>query len=214
MLLAIDSSTRYAGIALHSSDGPVAAHLWRADRMHTVQLMPAVDALMREAGLSPADLVAVGVAVGPGSFTGVRVGLSLAKGLALSLALPLIGVSTLLYTAWPHRHWGLPIRAILPLGRRRLAVAHYAPTTEGGLHEEWAANVSPAGAVVPGRIVYCGELTDEVRAVLGQQRGATVLPLAEGLRRPEVLGALAWERMMRGETDDVATLQAVYLESD
>jgi len=100
MLLAIDTSTRQAGIALYDDDkGLLAEYNWHSANRHTEELLPATAQMLERAGVTARDLTAVGVAIGPGSFTGLRVGLAAAKGLALAQDLKLVGVSTLDFTA-------------------------------------------------------------------------------------------------------------------
>lgn len=215
MLLAIDTATTRAGIAVRGPNGPVAARTWRSDRMHTTQLVPAIDELLAALELSPPDLSAVAVAKGPGSFTSVRVGLATAKGIAGALNLPLVGVSSLLLSAWPYRGCGLELRAVVPLGRRRVAVGAYA-TVDGVLRELWTRNATMADAVQDegreGRILYCGELDAGLRGLL-ERRPWAALPPPEALARdPAVLAELAWERLLQNDTDPAAALQAEYLD--
>ena len=134
MLLALDTSTRQAGIALYSSErGLLAETTWHSANRHTEELMPAIDHMLAQAGLSARDLTAVGVALGPGSFTGLRVGLAAAKGLALAHGLKLVGVPTLDFTAYPHRRQPLPAAALIPAGRGRLFWAIYAAGPDGAI---------------------------------------------------------------------------------
>jgi tRNA threonylcarbamoyladenosine biosynthesis protein TsaB len=103
MLLAIDTATRHASVALYreadaGADAPggvLAEYTWYSANRHSVQLAPTVDEMLRRQGLSAMDLTAVGVALGPGSFTGLRIGVSVAKGLCLALGIPIVGVPTL-----------------------------------------------------------------------------------------------------------------------
>jgi tRNA A37 threonylcarbamoyladenosine modification protein TsaB len=95
MLLAIDTATHYASVALHDGSRLLAEHTWLANQAHTRSLLPAVQGLLKDAGSSMNAISAVAVALGPGSFNGLRVGLSTAKGLAIALAIPLVGASTL-----------------------------------------------------------------------------------------------------------------------
>ncbi|MDP9351515.1 MAG: tRNA (adenosine(37)-N6)-threonylcarbamoyltransferase complex dimerization subunit type 1 TsaB [Chloroflexota bacterium] len=213
MLLAIDTSTSWAGLALHGEDGPHMSLRWRVASSHTVQLMPWIDRLFETSGLAKSQLSGVAVATGPGSFTGLRVGLAAAKGLVFSLDLPLVGVSTLLYTAWPHRRVEMPIRAVAPLGRRRLAVGEYVMDSSAGLVERWVRNVLPEELTEAGRMLYCGEIGPELAAVLARHPGPEVLAPEEGLRDPAVLAALGWGRLARGEVGPAAVLQAEYLDS-
>ncbi len=95
MLLAIDTATHYASVALHDGSRLLAEHTWLANQAHTRSLLPTVQNLLKEALVGMESLTAVAVALGPGSFNGLRVGLSSAKGLAIARGLPLAGASTL-----------------------------------------------------------------------------------------------------------------------
>lgn len=95
-ILAIETSTRRGSVAL-LTDGDVAAteRTWEGRDGHTLQLMPAIDKLFQEVGCDPRSITAVAVSIGPGSFTGLRVGLATAKGLAIGFGVSLIAVSSL-----------------------------------------------------------------------------------------------------------------------
>lgn len=100
--LAIETSGRIGSVTLGkmASDGPpggqiVASTTMPEQRRHTVDLMPTIDRLAREHGVTPTDLAEVYVSIGPGSFTGLRIGIATAKMLALSLGARLVGVPTL-----------------------------------------------------------------------------------------------------------------------
>lgn len=94
-MLAIDTSTYVMGIALTEGDKPVAETITNKKENHSIRLMPAIRAMMNEAGWKPADLDAIAVAQGPGSYTGVRIGVTTAKSMAWALGIPVIGVSSL-----------------------------------------------------------------------------------------------------------------------
>src|SRR5262245_15326881 len=95
MLLAIDTATSLAGLALHDGSRVHYEQTWIAGRHHSEQVLAQVARALEDVGMELAGLQALVVARGPGSFTGVRVGLALAKGLALGGGLPLYGVGTL-----------------------------------------------------------------------------------------------------------------------
>ena len=95
MLLAVDTSTEQIGIALGDGDQIAAEWLWYSRQYHTVELAPALEGLLRVAGKSMDDVEAISVAIGPGSYTALRVGLSLAKGIAVSRGIPIIGIPKL-----------------------------------------------------------------------------------------------------------------------
>ncbi|HJL70396.1 MAG TPA: tRNA (adenosine(37)-N6)-threonylcarbamoyltransferase complex dimerization subunit type 1 TsaB, partial [Anaerolineales bacterium] len=95
MLLAIDTATERASLALDDGAEILAEYNWRSANNHTVELSPQVEHMLRNAGVRADALEALAVALGPGSFTGLRIGLAFAKGFALAHALPLLGVPTL-----------------------------------------------------------------------------------------------------------------------
>lgn len=213
-LLAIDTSTESAGIALYGAAGVVADLHWRAGRAQTASLLTTIDRLLRLARLEPADLGAVAVATGPGSFNALRVGLSTAKGLAYGLELPVVGVPTLDATAYTHRAAGRPIRAVVAAGRDRLASALY--RVEGG----WArregdyANQSLeecANVIIEPTLVV-GELTEEQAMALRSLAPTVVVPTsALRTRRAASIAELAWARLESGEQDEPATLEPIYV---
>ena len=95
MLLAIDTATDTASLALHDGFQVRVEHTWESARRHTVELVPRLLAALEQVGLGAEHLSGVAVTRGPGSFTGLRVGIAVAKGLALARGLPLVGVPTL-----------------------------------------------------------------------------------------------------------------------
>lgn len=212
MLLALDTSTSLAGVALY--DGTVRAELtWHAGRNHTTQVLPAAVRLLADQGLAPGDLRAIAVATGPGSYTGLRVGLGVAKGLAVALRLPLVGVCTLDVLAAPWRAAGTPVRPALDAGRGRFATALYEPGADGLTRREPIVGVDLDGLVALARppLLMTGDLTAAVRdALAAAAPEVRVASPAAGLRRTAVLAELAWERLDQ-ESGDPAAIDALYL---
>ena len=220
MLLALDTATSYAAIALYH-DGQLLAELnWRSQRRHTVELAPQVDNLLRLSGVTPDQIAALAVSIGPGSFTGARIALSYAKGVAAARDLPLIGVSTLDILAYPHLLAGRPICAMAAAGRGRFAWTVYesARSGEGVLLPRRRApfrlgDIQSIMQALEPPILVAGELDARVRASLLSQwgDGAEIISPALGVRRGAALAELAWLRWRRGQTDDPATLSPIYL---
>jgi tRNA threonylcarbamoyladenosine biosynthesis protein TsaB len=213
-LLAIDSSTERAGVAL--SDGEYLAEtLWPAGRSQTTTLLPEIDHLLGLAGIAPADLTAIAVATGPGTFSGLRVGMSVAKGLVLAGSAKLLGIPTLDIAALPFAG-ERPVVAVLAAGRGRLVWATYAATRDG-----WAQIVPPRNgrsaelaaelAALPHGALVTGEVSDAQAAELASLPGVRLPPAPLRSRRPAALIALAWPRLLAGELDDPAALEPVYL---
>ncbi|NJN55891.1 MAG: tRNA (adenosine(37)-N6)-threonylcarbamoyltransferase complex dimerization subunit type 1 TsaB, partial [Anaerolineae bacterium] len=85
MILAIDTATRWLGLALHNGTAVQAELGWRCQNNHTIELAPAIENLFQQTSITPADLSAITITIGPGSYSALRVGLALAKGLALAI---------------------------------------------------------------------------------------------------------------------------------
>ena len=94
-ILALETSAKAVSAAVVEDDTVLAAAYQNMGLTHSVTLMPLVDSMLKNAGLTAKDMALIAVAAGPGSFTGLRIGVSAAKGLAWALELPCCGVSTL-----------------------------------------------------------------------------------------------------------------------
>jgi tRNA threonylcarbamoyl adenosine modification protein YeaZ len=214
MQIAIDTSTNIAGLAL-IKDGSVIAELnWRCGLNHTTQLLPNLSSLMENNRLDIGETDCVIVAVGPGSYNGLRVGISTAKGLAFSLGVPIIGISTLEAQAWQHAAAGLPVCPVLNAGREEIAAAVYR-NIDGEwrqLVEEQLMTVEALCERTVEKTLFCGEylaeIADELRSLLGD-RAVIVSPLS-GIRRAAFLAELGLKRFEAGEYDNPTTLQPHY----
>lgn len=214
MLLAIDTSTQWIGLALYDGAQVLNESIWRTQSHHTVELAPALETLFKQTGVRPEGLQALGVALGPGSFTSLRIGLAVVKGLALALHLPVIGIPTLdfLATAQPVRD--LPMAAILQAGRGRLAVGWYTAKAGAWCSEGEAqiSRVEELAQSIRKPTLVCGELNAEERQILSRKRKNVLLSSpAQSLRRPSVLAELAWKRWQEGKVDEVISLSPIYL---
>ena len=215
MLLAIDTATGLSGLALYDEAGPRAECVWQSGRNHSAQLLPQLDALLRHVGAARGDLRAVAVALGPGSWSGLRVGMSVAKGLAIAGGLALLGVGTLDALAYQHARAAMPVYPLVRLGRDRFAAAPFRPDEAGPGRQGPDRNVALAElcAGLDGPALFCGALdgavTAELRRLLGER--ARVPGPAAGLRRPAFLAELAWRRLAAGERDDLVALEPIYL---
>lgn len=117
-LLALDTTTEACSVALWEADGLVASDHTLEPRSHTRRLLPMVESLLAQAGWSLTQLAGIACTRGPGSFTGVRIGVSAAQGLAYAAELPVLSLSTLDVLAWQGvqaqpecRHWQVAMDA-------------------------------------------------------------------------------------------------------
>jgi tRNA threonylcarbamoyladenosine biosynthesis protein TsaB len=214
MLLAVDTSTSQMGLALYDGAQVIGELLWHSRHYHTVELAPAVADLFARAGLKIDAIQALGVALGPGSFTSLRVGLAFVKGLALARHLPILGIPTLDVVAAAQEIRGMPLAAVLQAGRGRLALSWY-EAGEHGWASKGPARVTTADELaesIQKPTIVCGELTADERQRLARKRVNVVLPSpAACVRRPAILAELAWERWQAGAQDDAASLAPIYL---
>jgi len=214
MLLAIDTSTNQMGLALYDGVQVIGELLWHSRHYHTVELAPAVADLFARVGYKVENVQVLSVALGPGSFTSLRVGLAFVKGLALARHLPIIGIPTLDVVAAGQPLQNLPLAAVLQAGRGRLALSWY-EADENGWKSKGSAQVTTADELaesIQKPTIVCGELTADERQRLSRKRVNVVLPSpAACVRRPAVLAELAWERWQTGAQDDAASLAPIYL---
>ena len=213
MELAIDTSTRYASVAL-SREGQVVAELsWRSERNHSIELVPAIKALMDRSPIAAHQLRAIFVARGPGGFSALRVGISTAKTMASSLKIPMVSVPTLDVEAEPYLKLGERIWAVIEAGRNRVYLGRYGAANADGQPDYAVVDHGTLASMARGSILLCGEgvpsVADMVRERLSS--GAKVVELPSPTRRPSILAHLGYRRWQAGQTDDPATLQPLYL---
>jgi tRNA threonylcarbamoyl adenosine modification protein YeaZ len=214
MELAIDTSTDYCSIGLSQRGELVAELTWHSQQNHTVELTPNIDRLLSQTGTSPQSLDAIFVAIGPGSFNGLRVGMSTAKGFALALDIPLVGIGTLEIEAYPFAFAGLPICPIHNAGRGEIAAALY--QDKNGWHclkPERITTVEVLCRQTRQRTVFCGEIPPPALEELEKklEKYAIIPEAAARLRHASYLAMLGWRRLSKGEQDNAASLQPLYL---
>jgi tRNA threonylcarbamoyladenosine biosynthesis protein TsaB len=219
-LLALDTSTSFAALALVRDQTPLAELNWHVGTRHSTELLPRLQGLLQQAGIMPEELSVIAVALGPGSFNGIRVALATAKSLAFSLRIPLVGVPTLDCSAWGSRaagHAGQTIWAIQEAGRGQLYTARYAPGVLDPVvwrPVESYHLLTPAelAARVEATALFCGEWRAETRAALTEalgERAWFASPL--GIRRGLWLAELALARAAREQYDEPTRIEPLYL---
>jgi tRNA threonylcarbamoyl adenosine modification protein YeaZ len=213
MLLAIDTSTDTASIALVGGGKTPAELTWHCGQNHTVELLPRLTRLLKEAKVGIKSISSVIVAKGPGSFNGLRVGISTAKGLAFSLGIPIIGISSLEVIAYQHAETGLPVCPIFNAGRGEIAAAIYQKKDNKWcqLTAEHITTVDSLCSEITEKTIFCGEImpliADQLRRQLGEK---AIIPIT-GPRRASLLAELGRQRLEAGDCDNPTTLQPLYL---
>ncbi len=213
MLLAVDTSTAQVGLALYDGTQVHGEMTWSTRQHHTTELAPALSGLLNRSAVSMEMLSALAVAIGPGSFTSLRVGLSLVKGLALARRLPIIGIPTLDIIALAQPVSKHPLVALLQAGRTRIAFSVYKSQkkewqAEGGVR---SGTVDELLSEIESPTIVAGELSAEDRKKFSKKKNVLLASPVHCLRRPSVLAELAWARWQNDEVDDAASLAPIYL---
>jgi len=195
VILAVSTATRLAGVAL-LRDGELLAELEApVGRPHSELLMPLVDEILRGVGGGLADVDAFAVAIGPGSFTGLRVGIATVKGLAFGSDRVVAAVPTLRALAEAAPSWGSPVAAVLDAQRGEVYGAVYEPGTEAS-ESVWSpaelARGIPADAVL-----VVGEGAEGAVEAAGLPESIRRLPAAAGRVTAGRVGVVG-ERVLAG----------------
>ena len=212
MLLAIDTSTDSAGLALVQDGKVLAEATWRCGQNHSVELLPHLTQLLNEAKVELKSLNCILVARGPGSFNGLRVGLSTAKGLAFSLDIPIIGISSLELEARQHSRSDLPIGPVFNAGRGEIATALY--RNKAGwrqLAPEHITTVDALDSEITEKTLFCGEYLPVIADELSKRLKDKAVIAPDRPRRAALLAELAKARLEAQNYDSPATLQPIYL---
>ena len=216
MLLAIDTSTAQVGLALYDGMQILSEMTWTTRQHHTTELAPALVGLLNRCGVSMDMVSALGVAIGPGSFTSLRVGLSLVKGIALARHIPVVGIPTLdiIAAAQPVGKHASRLVTVIQAGRKRIAFSVYKC-----LKDEWQVQgevrngtIDELADEIESPTYVAGELSSEDRSRLSRKRVNVLLASpVYCVRRPSILAELAWARWQKNDVDDAASLAPVYL---
>lgn len=219
-LLALETATSTCGVALLQDDAIVAeAHLYRP-RVHSKRLTPLIEDVLRHADVTAAALDAIAVSMGPGSYTGLRIGVSTAKGWALSTGAALVGVPTLAAYAARLAPMAAPgdVAAALLDARRDEVYAGAFRQTPDGLVEHAPTTALPVSALpdwvgtVDGRLWLVGDGAEKSREALsGVGTGRVVLPPDEVPPSAVRVARRGQARLAAEGADDVSSLEPLYV---
>ena len=215
LVMGIDTSTLQGGVALLSEQGVVSEYTLNVRATHTERLLPLIDRAFHDAGITLSKLDGLAVAVGPGSFTGLRIALSTAKGLAVAAGKPLVGVSTLEAMAWTLSFCAYPVCPILDARKGEIYCALFRHEGERLIRLAEDAALSPDSLVsrIQERTVFLGDglavYGDLLKTRLKElalfppaaQRGGSAAAVAELGRR----------RLLQGQRDEISELAPRYL---
>jgi tRNA threonylcarbamoyladenosine biosynthesis protein TsaB len=220
MLLAIDTSTTQVGVALGDAGGVRAEARVVGERRHAEQLAPAIRFVCDEAAVELSQLSAIAVGIGPGLFTGLRVGVTTAKVMAQALRVPVIAISSLDLVAYPLRHGRRTIVAVLDARRREVFYARYRPVP-GGIHRVGTYDVTAPDALAAeieswrDDVLLAGDGIGRYAATFGALDRAEAAGAEFDAPDVSALVALATARVQQEAFDRPGDVEPMYLrESD
>ncbi|MGK2958241.1 MAG: tRNA (adenosine(37)-N6)-threonylcarbamoyltransferase complex dimerization subunit type 1 TsaB [Acidimicrobiales bacterium] len=181
LILGIDTATPQVGCAIGGHEGVLASFHSAKGRRHAETLAPAIDFIRRQARIELSEISAIAVDVGPGLFTGLRVGVATAKAMAMALRVPMVGVSSLDLLAFPVRWTNRLIVSVIDARRGEVFYGFYRQVPGGiqrlsdqclGTPEELCSEIIARGeevlAVGDGALRYGEQLSDLIRVEIGE----------------------------------------------
>jgi len=215
-ILSLNTSTKQYSLALLQNETVLGEYLLSSGSSHFRDLMPRIDDLLETTSLTPEQLEGVTVAIGPGSFTGIRVGLAVAKGLSKGLGIPLIGVPTLAGLASQIPHAREDICPLVTSKKGEVFAALFRRDPDNQLiriEEDASLKVADLPILIKSKTIIIGnDFTAQCPIILQYVgRKALLAPQILWNLRASSIGALGLQRLLEGSSDSVSELVPVYL---
>ncbi len=216
-ILAIDTATQVSSVAVASADKLAAELTMQAKLTHSETLMPHIEKVLAMAGVKKEKLEGIAVSIGPGSFTGLRIGLAAAKAMAYALNLPIVGVSTLKALAYHYPVPGIRIVSLLDAQKGNAYRESY-EWQDGKLQVVQPVEVLPLAEIIAecaesGRpVVLLGDVAAKrVRGKMELPANVEVAPAHLIMPRAACVAMLGLEEFAAGHHDNVMNMEPVYI---
>ena len=214
IVLGVESASPQGGVALVGEQGVVAEYVLNVEVTYAERLMPAIDRVLHDARMTIHEVEGMAVSIGPGSFTGLRIGLSTVKGLALATGKPVVGVPTLHALAWGVPYCRYPICPILDARKQEVycALYEYQGYDLISLMDEAAVDPETLAKRIDRPTLFVGDgwrvYGPFFQATLG--RLAIPPPRSRGVS-PAAVADLGRQRLLKGEKDPLESLLPRYI---
>lgn len=216
-ILAIDTATQVSSVAVASADKLAAELTMQAKLTHSETLMPHIKEVLRMANVRKEQLEGIAVSIGPGSFTGLRIGLAAAKAMAYALDLPIVGVSTLKALAYHYPVPGIRIVSLLDAQKGNAYCESY-EWEKGALTVVNPVEILPLAEILAecaesGReTVVLGDIAARrIRGKVDLPANVTVAPAHLVMPRAACVAMLGLQELAAGHTDNVMNMEPVYI---
>lgn len=215
-VLGIDTSGYANAVGVINGDKVLADFVFEARRDSLEKIVANIDFALKEAGLTLDDIDGFGVGLGPGSWTGIKVGVTVGKILALSTKKPVAGVPTLEALAYAAGNIATPVCSVIDAGTRDTVYAALYRIKDDAVRrvsEYYIGDVPGLAEIVSAPVAFVGSGVNSYRQLLGQIFGSSPdnISMAEDVSRGAVVARLAAIRLERGESDDTLSLEPLYL---
>jgi len=216
-ILAIDTSTSIAGVCLFSEDGIIGEFLMNNLKSHSKNLVPMVDELLKYVNVEMEDIDVIAVSLGPGSFTGLRIGLSVAKGFSYSLGKPIVGISSLDGLAQNVAHFDGIICPMIDSKNGQVYTALYKSENQKieRISEPYCTDLEGLINIISEKrdILFVGDgiylWEADIRNKLGER--AYFAQASHNSVRASSIAQLAYHRAQEGDFDDLFKLVPIYI---
>ena len=215
LILGIETSTKTGSVAIVSNDGVIAQYSLNIEVTHSERLMSTVDRVLKDTGLAIADFGGFAVAIGPGSFTGLRIGLSTVKGLAFATGKPVAAVPTLQALAWNLPYAAYPVCPMLDARKNEVYAALYIfdGTVLEQVMPEMTIPIRGLAEKMSRKTLFTGEAAHLYRQEIEQHFGNTALfaPLSAALPSAATVAEVGLDMIKNGKQTDPDSLTPLYI---
>ena len=214
-ILGIETSTKTGSVAVVSENGVIAEYTLNIEVTHSERLMSTVDRVLKDTGLTMSDMDGFGVAIGPGSFTGLRIGLSTVKGLAFVTGKPVAAVPTLRALAWNLPYPAYPVCPMLDARKKEVYAALYRYDGASIAQEmpEATISISRLAERITEKTVFTGEAAHIYRGEIEKifEERALFAPLSASVPSGASVAELALDMIKSSRHMDPDNLTPLYI---
>lgn len=217
-IVAVDTATTSLSVAVLDNDSVLVEKTFVSQETHSKHLHQTIKSVLDMAGICVESVDAFAVTIGPGSFTGLRIGVSTVKGLAFALQKPVVAVSTLEALAWPFLLSSMIICPIIDARRGEVYMARYmSQEGEKGalrvIEKEILSSPEKMGEGLNEPVILVGSGATAYREILKKRLGslAHFAPVHMNSVRGAVVGELGFKKLAKKEYDDVSSLSPLYI---
>lgn len=216
LVLGIDAATPIASVGLIRKGGVLAEQSGGTAASHAENLLPLIHRVLDQAHVSLPEIAGLGVTIGPGTFSGLRIALSTTKGLAYALSQQIAGVSTLLTLAHAVTHWTGRLCIVLDARKREVYAACFARGADGHitrLTDDMVLSPEELANQIIGPCLFVGDGVERYGEIIRAhcESQTEFLPLSAVPPRGSIVARLAWMRFKQGDCDDASQLVPRYI---